>query len=320
VIELGALARRAAQNSELGAMALVAATPSNLVFVDDQGNVVPREAIQVAYDLRWIVDISLCAMLIASAWLFFGYFGLIGASIWTAHELGSLVARQRFATICSSFARGEVAGLAPQLRGLREGVFAPRTVRAMAGQLEVFLAFAAGDFQRTFDSATELLAQHGDDLPESSRIFVGCVRALAGVNLGRIDEAEHWLKEERGPLRAELTFARVLVVRLYVAFARQVPPSDRYFSDDWRTLALRQDGMPELVALVAWAYAKRGDLELADHLRSVAIESWSAAFTRRYPLLEPWVAAQRESLADVLGLSEARDEVSTPNEPLPFVA
>jgi tetratricopeptide (TPR) repeat protein len=118
---------------------------------------------------------------------------------------------------------------------------------------------------------------------------------IALCNLGRVDEAAERLTQLREAPEGDYLLVKHWTTQIYVAFCRG---SHRLRESDlWERAqrALRITSSSALLALCAWAYSVRGDLDLAWHLLRESYDRLEGVpLLRTMPPLWKWMEAHRE--------------------------
>ena len=200
-------------------------------YLDARGCVMPRQWVEMREELRLVVDVSVAGLLVASASLFFGGVGAVGAIVWTAREL-------RLRWLSRVLTRAELM----LRRGDEEMAYAiacevatdPLSVvsqRSVACQLGIAACLAMGG---------------ADDTSAISMVQLQLAQAL--ISLGRFEEAREVLRTVK--ICRDATQLRMLWLtqRLHVSFLcdeRAPQPVDLH---DWIDQALSAGNAAELLA------------------------------------------------------------------------
>ena len=279
-------------------------------YLDARGCVMPRQWVEMREELRLVVDVSVAGLLVASASLFFGGVGAVGAIVWTAREL-------RLRWLSRVLTRAELM----LRRGDEEMAYAiacevatdPLSVvsqRSVACQLAIAACLAMGRADEAQRRAKMFLRTFVEQDDTSAISMVQLQLAQALISLGRFEEAREVLRTVK--ICRDATQLRMLWLtqRLHVSFLcdeRAPQPVDLH---DWIDQALSAGNAPELLALLAWCCEGRGDEEMAAHLRGAALDIWRPRHSRRYGTLHHWLGARPASLSADIGLtSDSVDEV-----------
>lgn len=268
---------------------LESAEPHDLVHVDGKGRVRSPLRLRVLTSTYWSV---LGLLVVAEGWLGYQLMGTPGLSL--AVVLGAFVAwvgsrhlllrRATREALASNLDEAEA-----RLMRIAHGRLVPRRMRASARSWLSYCASLRGDAEGALAHSREAVRLWGKRKHILSTISrYGEVYAL--TRCGQLDEARVAL-EALGPMpQGEYLRITHLNVGLYLAFVE----GKHSFSDDelheHSKNALGITAAGPLLALLAWAFEKNGDAEMAELLFEEAKDRHPGdLLSKRMPDLQRWM-------------------------------
>jgi tetratricopeptide (TPR) repeat protein len=239
--------------------------------------------------------------IVASTWLYVDIFGplgsLVGLLLGGAFAVG--IRRGRRMIHAAALVQADRLDEAEELcKATLAGRFVPRRLRAAAHQNLAAVSSRRGQFETALEHVRKAIALRHSAF-RSKNVLVDILsyaEVTLLVNLGRTGEARARL-EARGKV-PEGDFLRVQhwTADLFVQFAE----GRLGLEDDalWERAqaALRITGAAQLLALCAWGYTQRGDVDLSSHLLEQAIDRSEPSTPVTCPSLWKWVEERRKQL------------------------
>ena len=291
-----ALALRSAPPKLKLAESLADRRPGEIVAVDQQGHVIGRRTIR----RRQAVSLVSSALIVVAMTIVFGPAAAIGGAI-GAVGVGLVRTRRyrkirRALALVASWRNDEARVVLVTIQGSR----APRPVRMSAERLLGVVAWRAGAHK---DALGHVEMAHALATAKEQRGLAGHLLAVMRIGLLielDVDQARALRPQlERLP-DTELFIESRRAVALDFAFridrAEELP--DDVELHDWARAALGENESGLRLGLLAWAFDRRGDAEMRDHLLGqvgshlqVPLDRFAAMSPRLHAWLAPRIAA-----------------------------
>lgn len=266
---------------------LASARPDQLIAIDRKGDV--QSPARYRWRARaWYASIlGLLGLLNLNVWFGFGPLALVFAgpfTLWAGHALW----RARQLKLVSELVRDRRLEEAErEAQTVANSRLLPRAYRGIALSSLSTIARYRGDHEL----ALERIRRARTMLRSRSihRRISDFGEVVILVNLDRLEEARTTLAQRRDGPDGEVFRLNAITAELYLALAE----GHHAFEEDqlhaWGRYGLGLTLGAALLALVGWAFAQRGDADMAEHLLTEAADRWDPAFSRLLPLLVPIV-------------------------------
>jgi tetratricopeptide (TPR) repeat protein len=273
------------------------ARPGEVLLLDDDGHVLGPKAMRRATVAGWAmvgtvvgVGAGTIGVLVAPA---------VGAVV-GAVTLATLAWQlrhgrelQRALALASSGRREEAMALVERLQRRQLGEPFPPVLDYLAGKLH----WQHGRFDEALTRYDRALAQLRQLRGRGRGMFWVCSfdRAQLLAVAGRLEAARAARQELDGAPRGDYFAMELALTDLMIAFCadapQELPGDDELY--EWAKAALRTSRFGASVALLAWAFDRRGDAEMSRHLlREVPERLESEFLPATAPALHRWVAGQ----------------------------
>jgi len=278
------------------ARSLKAAEVGEVMALDERGDVVDPRRSQIYGARLWLGAAAIgglgwasVATLGGAAFLGPAFFAAcVGIMAWESRRLGDL---KRAIALAAAGRRDEAAAAFTALESRRTSPALRATIDYWIGSL----SWQRGDLdeaQRRFEAALVICRQ--SRRLDVLRWIVDFSRAQLLAVRGEVERAARLRAElDEAPDGDYFRLARMLT-DLSIAFHRGSPdrlPEDLY---DWAREALEMTRFGHGLVLLAWAFATRGDQDMAAHLLREAPERLEASFLAECdPALHRWMEERR---------------------------
>jgi hypothetical protein len=287
------------------ASSLEAAQKDELVLLDRRGGVLSRwgvrRAFAGAYLMALVQGTAWGAGMVTAAWLhpIAGVAGLAGYVWFIAARLRWQVPLKRTLALVSSRRYDEAYDKLVELDAMN----LPAAQRPHVKQILAGITWMRGDLPRAlalFDEAIDATRPRRNATAVACRWICALSRAQLLIVMGRREEVERSLPELDGAPSGEFFALARQQLQLALAFdaddAARLP--DTLVLHEWARAALLRNRFGTLLVLLAWAFARRGDEDMARLCLGESVERTEHAFDRSNPKLHAWMEERRAAWAE----------------------
>jgi len=281
---------------------LDSAKPGEVLLLDDQGRVLGPQAMRRATVIGWgvvgsVVGVGAGAigvLMTPIAGLVVGAMTM-GFLIWQLRHGRDF---QRALALASAGRRDEAFAIVSELEGRQLGNQFPPFIDYLAGKLE----WQRGHPEEALGRYERALGALGRMRGRGRGMYWICtfdrVQLLAAM--GRLDDARAARSELEEAPRGDYFAMELALTDLMIAFhagdPSLLPGDDELY--EWAKAALRTSRFGASVVLLAWAFDRRGDRDMAEHLLREAPARLDTEFlAETTPRLQAWLEERKVSVA-----------------------
>lgn len=279
------------------APSLEEATERDVILLTREGHVLSEREVRVRRAGGWLLAGGVGALFGMSLGAVLGPAlgalaagGFLGALAWQNRYTPEL---RRAVALLTASRREEARALLDELeqRNLGWGY------QAYVDLLRAKLSWQEGQFDEARRRYTKALdAYRARTVPQHNGMYWICLFDLAELEAasGNVERARQMRDELDGAPTGEYFRMERMLTDLLIAFHADAPqelPADELY--EWAKTALRMNRWGTIVVLLAWAFERSGDEDMARHLLGEAPERLESVFAQAHPREHAWMMERR---------------------------